>query len=115
LSICKFKTFSRGYTPGPPLTGEGKRDRGKGKAGKGEGRGWRKIGDEGYGMRRGWDKEEGGREKAGIGVSPRLMKEGSTPLPVFSNTPSFIHSEISQPTSFNSRELEIIDTSRNDT
>jgi hypothetical protein len=29
MSICEFKHFSRGYTPGPPLTGEGKRERGK--------------------------------------------------------------------------------------
>jgi hypothetical protein len=29
MSICKFKNFSGGYTPGPPLTGEGKREGGK--------------------------------------------------------------------------------------
>jgi hypothetical protein len=40
----------------------------------------------GRGGGRGWDKEEGEREKGG--------KEGSTP-PVFSNTPSLIYLEIS--------------------
>jgi hypothetical protein len=26
MSICDFKIFSGGYTPGPPLTGEGTRE-----------------------------------------------------------------------------------------
>jgi hypothetical protein len=29
MSICEFNIFSGGYTPGPPLTGEGKRERRK--------------------------------------------------------------------------------------
>jgi hypothetical protein len=49
MSICKLKNFSGSYTPGPPLTGEGKREgRKRGSLGKGEGMGRRRVGDEGY-------------------------------------------------------------------
>jgi hypothetical protein len=40
MSICKFKIFSGGYTPGPPLTKEGKRE--------GRKMGRRGVGDGGY-------------------------------------------------------------------
>jgi hypothetical protein len=39
MSICKFKIFSGGYTPGPPLTGEGKRE-GRKKGREEKGKGW---------------------------------------------------------------------------
>jgi hypothetical protein len=43
MSICKFKIFSGGYTPGPPLIKEGKREEGKERDGK-----ERWVGDGGY-------------------------------------------------------------------
>jgi hypothetical protein len=69
--------------PRTPLTGEGKREEGKGKGGKGMGR---RVGDEGYrtGMRGG-----DGIRKKGKG------KGREAHVPVFSNTPSFNYLEIS--------------------
>jgi hypothetical protein len=67
MSICKFKKFSGDYTPGPLLTGEGKREERK--------RG--RIGDEGYRAME-WDKEEGVKGKG---------REGGKHTPRFSPTP----------------------------
>jgi hypothetical protein len=70
MSICKFKNFSRGYTPGPPVNrGREKGEEEKGKGGKGMGR--RRI-DEGYRTGGG----ENGIRKKGKG---RGGENGSTP------------------------------------
>jgi hypothetical protein len=47
MSICDFKIFLGGYTPGPPLTGEEKREGMKEGGGKGERMGRRRVGDKG--------------------------------------------------------------------
>jgi hypothetical protein len=73
LQIQKF--FRRLY-PGPPLTGEGKRE-GRKKGREEKGKGWE--GDEGYrtGRREGWDKEEG----EGEGEGRREAHPPSSPTP----------------------------------
>jgi hypothetical protein len=75
MSICKFKIFSGGYTPGPPLTG-------KGKGGEETGMEERGMGWEGeaYEMKaigrrggKGWDKEEGeGKGEGRTEAHPRF-------------------------------------------
>jgi hypothetical protein len=63
----QFKKFSGGYTPGPPLKGEGK-GRGEGGAGReGQGNRGEREGKEGYGQE---GRERGGEGKACIGPPP---------------------------------------------
>ena len=64
-SICDFKNFPGGNTPGPPLKGGGRGGRGRGERRKGRGRG-RERG-EGRGKER-----EGGVGKGGKGIWPPM-------------------------------------------
>jgi hypothetical protein len=79
MSICRFANFSRGYTPGPPLTAEGKKQWRKTGREKRE-NGKENVGDEGYRTKRreGWDKGEGEGQRRREVHSPAFS---STPPP----------------------------------